>query len=771
MGLFKNSVGRPSNEILKKRKIFYALIFLIVICVIGIGTFYVKNHFSGEVGSKSKNAATTCYQPYNITACENEWYYGRPQKDLIKKLQEMLKEAGYHYGYVNGNYGSYTVDAVRRAQRAFGLQQTGQADYQLVEKMAPMYNYGWTVITYNKNGGTGTLIGTSNSKQFLMRANSPLISARLSKSNATHVGWTATSTDRSNSNIVYYYGCSSKNCTKPTMYTQAQKNSLGSKFVSYVFTPGEMVNSDIFNSLNGVRVNFNAYYCNGTGAKYTKSTSTCSGGKTSNSSAKPNANANVTIASYSLQGTKKALLLNNKYYTTNTNINFSSISSSNYVYTYAGNSIKIIGKFASGFYSGYKGQVCNGKTYPKMKVTFYTYKNGKAVAINGKDITKRINSSSISIEMAIPSNVEYMTINTYEASKNCNDNSYGTYLKNYSKAIYLNVVPSITVTSKTSGASKTSTSNNYDVSSFKKYSTSFNISKSNSKKYYYKYFAFDGTISGTSAISESSCKEIKNNLTFTEKANITNYYTKIVQYVRVYADKNTCDSDTTKVSGKIAKKSLNSALQFKNNTAANYLNAISIMYNYPLTTTNSSGYKVLKYDINKLSKQIGSQSKAECHYYSIAYGSFIQLGNSKPKLVRDYTPTVVAYDSSQFGGCYVDSLSDRNCKVDLPSSLNYSTEYATIIKKINKGIPVVIHTKNNMGEHWVLVVGYNSKKTSISNIGSELLKNVWIIDPYSDYGYNNRKNTLWQGIGSNRYTCRSMLNANYRTWDIRRNAK
>ena len=277
MDLFKNKVGRPSNEVISKRRRFYIICAVFVALLVGTGVFYAVKYFSGGLNGKSKNAESSCAQPFSISLCENEGYYGRPQGDAIEKLQEMLKEAGYHYGYVNGNYGSYTVDAVKRAQKAYGLSQTGQADYQLVQIMAPKYNYGYTIITYNSNGGTGTIYGTKDNKQFIMRANTPISPTILTKSGSTHVGWTATSKSRYGS-TTYYYGCNSTNCTKPTMYTEAQKNSLGSKFVPYVFTPSEKVHSDTLNALDGVLVTFNAYYCSSANTTYNKSTSSCAKG-------------------------------------------------------------------------------------------------------------------------------------------------------------------------------------------------------------------------------------------------------------------------------------------------------------------------------------------------------------------------------------------------------------------------------------------------------------------------------------------------------------
>lgn len=45
MGLFKNEVGRPSNEFLKKRRIVYLIIALFVVGIVGVGIFYVKKEF------------------------------------------------------------------------------------------------------------------------------------------------------------------------------------------------------------------------------------------------------------------------------------------------------------------------------------------------------------------------------------------------------------------------------------------------------------------------------------------------------------------------------------------------------------------------------------------------------------------------------------------------------------------------------------------------------------------------------------------------------
>ena len=493
MGLFKNEVGRPSNETKKKRKIVIGCAIAILIVLFGgVGLFVIKTFkpLKGDISGSSKYATVTkCYMPYSVSKCGSE--YNR----TIYHVQTMLKELGYYSGKVNGYFDNATKTAVTKFQKAKKYSQTGEIGPNELSVMANLDGYAWITITYANNGGSGSLTGTVNGKQTLLGTNTPISPTKLTKSGKTHVGWTATISNKSG--VQYYYGCNSTKCTSPQRYTASQYKSLGTKFKPYVYSIGEVRTAYDW---SGHAVTFTAYYCDGNNATYNKSTSSCSGGTTN----QPASNQPAKTTSY--------------------------------------------------------------------------------------------------------------------------------------------------------------------------------------------------------------------------------------------------------------------------------------------TTTNSQGFNVLKYDIKALSSIIGSQDVAECHYYSIAYGSYIILGK-RPQKVRTTKPTVNSryayFDSSYFGGCYVDSIYDKNCKNDVPSSLTYANEYKMIIKKINSGIPVVIHAKNNSGgayngEHWVLVVGYNSKVSSISNDtnGLELLKNVWVIDPYGDYGYNDTNHTLWEGIAYDRSKSTSksktivkMYNAKYRTWDSRDKAK
>lgn len=55
MSLFKNGVGRPSNDTLKKRKIAYIAIAVAVVVLVGIGGYFVYSFSRGDLTTKNKN--------------------------------------------------------------------------------------------------------------------------------------------------------------------------------------------------------------------------------------------------------------------------------------------------------------------------------------------------------------------------------------------------------------------------------------------------------------------------------------------------------------------------------------------------------------------------------------------------------------------------------------------------------------------------------------------------------------------------------------------
>ena len=57
MGVFKNGVGRPSNETIKKRNIFKGICVLLVLIIVGM-TFYILND-KGIINIGSKDDKKT----------------------------------------------------------------------------------------------------------------------------------------------------------------------------------------------------------------------------------------------------------------------------------------------------------------------------------------------------------------------------------------------------------------------------------------------------------------------------------------------------------------------------------------------------------------------------------------------------------------------------------------------------------------------------------------------------------------------------------------
>ena len=182
--------------------------------------------------------------------------------------------------------------------------------------------------------------------------------------------------------------------------------------------------------------------------------------------------------------------------------------------------------------------------------------------------------------------------------------------------------------------------------------------------------------------------------------------------------------------------------------------------------TSANGFKKLNYNINSISEKIGSQDQNKCHIYAIAYGSYILLGKTPLMVNPNNKPTISVNASSEFGGCYYTTVNDRNCST-VTEINSIVDEFNVIVSKINSGIPVSIHVKGDYtSQHWVLVTGYRSGYKSNYYVydSNDLLENVWIIDPYSNAGYND-KSTLWEGVASSRNSAREILDYEIRTWD------
>ena len=83
MGVFKNGVGRPSNETIKKRNIFKGICVLLVLIIIGM-TVYILND-KGIININSKDDKKT-----NNTTKESEELdiNSKEVTDLFKKYKK-----------------------------------------------------------------------------------------------------------------------------------------------------------------------------------------------------------------------------------------------------------------------------------------------------------------------------------------------------------------------------------------------------------------------------------------------------------------------------------------------------------------------------------------------------------------------------------------------------------------------------------------------------------------------------------------------------------
>lgn len=58
-----------------------------------------------------------------------------PSNDVVRAVQEALKEKGHYNGQIDGNWGAETQAALKAFQQSSGLEATGQLDEETKEKL------------------------------------------------------------------------------------------------------------------------------------------------------------------------------------------------------------------------------------------------------------------------------------------------------------------------------------------------------------------------------------------------------------------------------------------------------------------------------------------------------------------------------------------------------------------------------------------------------------------------------------------------------------
>ena len=188
MELFENGIGRPTNEVLKKRRNFKITIILVVLSVVVTGIFAVKHFFFTGIEDVEKNAtAITCTFPFSKSKCSGV------RDNTVRKVQEMLNnKLKYRKKLtVNGIFDDATEKTIKYYQSINFLLPTGTINAKTLEKLAKATNTKYYKIQYDKNGGTGTLNWTDNNVQVILYGCHQFLSTtKLTKKNMTHTGWT-----------------------------------------------------------------------------------------------------------------------------------------------------------------------------------------------------------------------------------------------------------------------------------------------------------------------------------------------------------------------------------------------------------------------------------------------------------------------------------------------------------------------------------------------------------------------------------------------------
>ena len=139
MGLFKNEVGRPSNETLKKRSIIVAVIMFVVVLAIGCCVFYTVNYFKQAEGSGKNISSGSKF--YNIISIKNN--SGLLYEDETRTNKGVLKQVGNK---------TLEVELTQSEKASLGVRTSYNKDITKGKlKGIKKYYYQVQVFAYDKN--------------------------------------------------------------------------------------------------------------------------------------------------------------------------------------------------------------------------------------------------------------------------------------------------------------------------------------------------------------------------------------------------------------------------------------------------------------------------------------------------------------------------------------------------------------------------------------------------------------------------------------------
>lgn len=207
MKLFENKVGRPSNEILRKRKIFCVSVICLVLLIVGLAigflTYHNTNRLSGGIFDFGKKKYTIKYNlngsVASVKLIDNCTV---SEKDSCSvKLPKITPKAGYEViGWSEKKDGTDQIYKV-------GTDLTINKDttmYAITKKKGSSNTFGRKkfAVTFDKN--ESLLIGTQSRSCITLQDNCNIIlPAIVSKPGFKVIGW---STDKEGNKEIYKVG-------------------------------------------------------------------------------------------------------------------------------------------------------------------------------------------------------------------------------------------------------------------------------------------------------------------------------------------------------------------------------------------------------------------------------------------------------------------------------------------------------------------------------------------------------------------------------------
>ena len=292
MELFENGIGRPSNEILKKRRNFKIIITVIIAVILVGGSFTAYKLLTSSINGKEKEAVSKCVFPFKQSTCSGT------KNDTVKEIQRILCTKGY-FANVNtkncsketdGYFGTKTTNAIKKFQGKKGLSKDGIVGVSTLKAIAKegkvdYYTIAYYIANYKGNlNGTQKMDNNGNYQQVVLRGKVQyLTTSKVNTSGYYHVGWKS---QRAVSGDTQTLGCYQSSCAwnKQSKYSWISNRNRG--IYTLLWQAGQATGGT---GSNGQVIRFTPVYCPTSKPEWNYSTSSC----TSCPSSRPEYNAST----------------------------------------------------------------------------------------------------------------------------------------------------------------------------------------------------------------------------------------------------------------------------------------------------------------------------------------------------------------------------------------------------------------------------------------------------------------------------------------------